>query len=205
MRLANYDTKLIIWSDKNLLIGKRIYLKIENKNYTFKIFNVEHSIIEFGVFIPYTSLEESNGPIEQNLNDMLYYDTIYNYERFFSNNFFFKPKFIYGGEEYTLRMAGSGPIALKLILEFTLSELDNSNKPIEKKLRNFIVRTYEKEMEHDSDLENKFKRVLEKDKEDKLKKEERLKEIKKKEKRIREVEDEFDFYKPRDKSRYKIR
>jgi hypothetical protein len=60
-------------------------------------------------------------------------------------------------------------------------------------------------MNIDPDLKNKFEKVLENEKEKEKRKEERLKEVREKENRIKEIEDEFDFYKPRDKSRYKIR
>ena len=204
MRLKDYKTKLIVPCDERFLIKKTLPIKIEDKTYDFRIFDIKGPIIEFGVFIPYSSLKASDGPIERNLNDMLYYE-IRNYEGFFSENFFFEPEFVLDGEKYTLKMAGSGPIALKLILYFTFSDIDQSNKPIEKKLRNMIVSLYEYKMRNDPNLKNRFEELLEKDKIEQENKEKNLNEVREKEKKMQEIEQEFDFYKPRDKSRYKIR
>ena len=94
---------------------------------------------------------------------------------------------------------------IQLAIQTTYAEINSSNRPIEKKLRNFIVSTYKHQMNINPDLKNKFEKVLENEKEKEKRKEERLKEVREKENRIKEIEDEFDFYKPRDKSRYKIR
>ena len=205
MRLENYKTKLLIWSDKDLMLDKIMYLNISGKQYTFKVFYVKETIIEIGVFIPYTSIENPSGPIEKNLKDMIYYDNLYDPQSFFSKNFFFKPEFVMEGETYSLRIAGSGPVALRLLMDIPFSDIDKSNKPIERKLRDLIVRTYEMEMENNSKLEERFEKVLEKNRKDKLRKEKRIQKTKEKEKRTKELEDEFDLFKPRDKSRYKIR
>lgn len=204
MRLEDYDIKHIVKTDRTLLKRRKMNVKIEDKTYDFIIFDAKNAIIEFGVFIPYTSLKASNGPIERNLNEMLYHDII-DYEGFFSNNFFFEPEFIIDDTKYVLKMAGSGPIALKLILELTYSEINSSDRPIERKLRNYIISIYNYEMKNNPDLKNKFERILEKNKEDNERKEEILNDVREKEKKMKEIEDHFDFYKPRDKSRYKIR
>ena len=179
-------------------------MEIEDKKYAFRIFKAKNAIMEFGLFLHYSSLKDSDGPIERSLNEMIY-PNIIDYERFFSENFYFEPEFFIDDEEYTLKIAGEGPIALKLVMDLTYSEINSSNRPIEKKLRNFIVSTYKHQMNIDPDLKNKFEKVLENEKEKEKRKEERLKEVREKENRIKEIEDEFDFYKPRDKSRYKIR
>ncbi len=179
-------------------------MEIEDKKYAFRIFKAKNAIMEFGVFLPYSSLKDSEGPIERSLNEMIY-PNIIDYERFFSENFYFEPEFFIDDEEYTLKIAGEGPIALKLVMDLTYSEINSSNRPIEKKLRNFIISFYKYKMKMDPNLKNEFEKVLEKEKDKEMRKEERLKKVREKEKRMNEIEDEFDFYKPRDKSRYKIR
>ena len=90
-------------------------MEIEDKKYAFRIFKAKNAIMEFGVFLPYSSLKDSEGPIERSLNEMIY-PNIIDYERFFSENFFFKPEFFIDDEKYTLRIAGEGPIALILLI-----------------------------------------------------------------------------------------
>lgn len=204
MRLEDYDIQLIVKSDKDILNNQTLPIEIEDKKYTFRIFKAKNAIMEFGVFLPYSSLKDSEGPIERSLNEMIY-PNIIDYERFFSENFYFEPEFFIDDEEYTLKIAGEGPIALKLVMDLTYSEINSSNRPIEKKLRNFIISFYKYKMKMDPNLKNEFEKVLEKEKDKEMRKEERLKKVREKEKRMNEIEDEFDFYKPRDKSRYKIR
>ncbi len=205
MRLEDYDIQLIVKSDKDVLNKRTLPIEIEDKKYTFRIFRAKNAIMEFGLFLNYSSLKDSDGPIERSLNEMIYSSNIIDYERFFSENFFFEPEFFIDDEKYTLRIAGEGPIALILLMDLTYAEINSSNRPIEKKLRNFIVSTYKHQMNINPDLKNKFEKVLENEKEKEKRKEERLTEVREKEKKIHEIEDEFDFYKPRDKSRYKIR
>ena len=61
-------------------------MEIEDKKYAFRIFKAKNAIMEFGVFLPYSSLKDSEGPIERSLNEMIY-PNIIDYERFFSENF----------------------------------------------------------------------------------------------------------------------
>ena len=71
MRLEDYDIKLIVKSDKDVLNDKTLPLEIEDEKYAVKIFEAKNAIIEFGVFLPYSSLKDSDGPIERNLNEMM--------------------------------------------------------------------------------------------------------------------------------------
>lgn len=198
MRLKDYKTKLIVLSDEKLLIDKTLPIEIEDKIYDFRILDIKGPLIEIGVCkFPFSLLEISEGQewLENIIKELEFDEFFLNvpydikgYEEFFTENFFFE-----FGARYNLKMY------------ITFSEIDKSNKPFEKKLRDKIVSTYEDEMRNDPNLKNRFEKVLENDKIEQTKKEENLKETRKKEKKIQEIEQEFDFYKPMDKSRYKIR
>ena len=279
MRLEDYDIKLIVKSDKDVLNDKTLPLEIEDEKYAVKIFEAKNAIIEFGVFLPYSSLKDSDGPIERNLNEMMNleiqkvdinelnspewnprYMTYKEKEEFLellkfeikagiyvspitvkgqdmnivSGNLTYhalkslgwnevdvlfinepdlnrgiekKPKDIDAFRIYFQykRNGQSTNKFIQLAIQTTYAEINSSNKPIEKNLRNLIISTYKDEMERDPNLKNKFENVLENEKEKELRKEKNMKIVREKEKKIHEIEDEFDFYKPRDKSRYKIR
>lgn len=203
MKLKNYNTKTIIWTDKDLMLDKKLYIDIEDTQYVFKVFYVKEAIIEIGVFISYSSLERGIGPIEKDIMDGITAD-IYDYRGFFKR-YKTNPVFIIDTEVYKLRQAGEGPIALRFLMDFSYSELDNSSRPIEKMLRNLIVYTYETEIEGNPEKEKRLKRVLKKAERDNQRKEELVRKTREKEKRMKELEDDFDLFKPVDKSRYKIR
>ena len=71
MRLEDYDIQLIVKSDKDILNNQTLHMEIEDKKYAFRIFKAKNAIMEFGVFLPYSSLKDSDGPIERNLNEMM--------------------------------------------------------------------------------------------------------------------------------------
>ncbi|MBR5503061.1 MAG: hypothetical protein IKV87_01245 [Methanobrevibacter sp.] len=203
MKLKDYNTKTIIWTDKDLMLNKNLYIDIEDTQYVFKVFYVKEAIIEIGVFIKYSSLERGTGPIERNIMDKIT-TNIYDYQGFF-RRYKTNPAFIIDTDVYELRQAGAGPVALRLLMDFSYSELDNPTRPIEKMLRNLIVYTYEMEIEGNPEKEKRLERILKKAEKDNQRKEELVRKTREKEKRMRELEDDLDLFKPVDKSRYKMR
>ena len=147
---------------------------------------------------------ENGNPIESRINGLID-ERVYNYQSYFQDHYYLKPSFFVDGEEYVFEMAGKGPKALKLVLQFTFKELDNSNRPIEMKLKDFIIKRYEDASDGNPKLEAKIRRNIENHEKEKLRKEKSNRKIDEKEKRMVELEDEFGFNKPQDKSRYKIR
>ena len=50
MRLENYNTKLIVQTDKDLLIKRRLPITIEDTKYDFIIFNVRNAELNISSF-----------------------------------------------------------------------------------------------------------------------------------------------------------
>lgn len=205
INLNEYPIRLVVSGNKSLIINKEITENIENYNYNFKIFNVLEGIMEVGVFIRYSSILDSPKPIEKSLAELIGYSTG-DLEYIFEQYRFSKVNFTMDDVEYSLKIIGVGPVALKLILDVSFSEIDDERGPLEKSLKDFILNFYGLVNQFDSNYQMEFQKNIEKFEKRNLRTEEILKEVRKQERKIQAIEEEFGFYKPIDKkARYKIR
>lgn len=205
INLNEYPIRLVVSGNKSLIINKEITENIENYNYNFKIFNVLEGIMEVGVFIRYSSILDSPKPIEKSLAELIGYSTG-DLEYIFEQYRFSKVNFTMDDVEYSLKIIGVGPVALKLILDVSFSEIDDERGPLEKSLKDFILNFYGLVNQFDTNYKREFQKNIEKFEKRNLRTEEILKEVRKQERKIQAIEEEFGFYKPIDKkARYKIR
>lgn len=205
INLNEYPIRLVVSGNKSLIINKEITENIENYNYNFKIFNVLEGIMEVGVFIRYSSILDSPKPIEKSLAELIGYSTG-DLEYIFEQYRYSKVNFTMDDVEYSLKIIGVGPVALKLILDVSFSEIDDERGPLEKSLKDFILNFYGLVNQFDSNYQMEFQKNIEKFEKRNLRTEEILKEVRKQERKIQAIEEEFGFYKPIDKkARYKIR
>lgn len=205
INLNEYPIRLVVSGNKSLIINKEITENIENYNYNFKIFNVLEGIMEVGVFIRYSSILDSPKPIEKSLAELIGYSTG-DLEYIFEQYRYSKVNFTMDDVEYSLKIIGVGPVALKLILDVSFSEIDDERGPLEKSLKDFILNFYGLVNQFDSNYQREFQKNIEKFEKRNLRTEEILKEVRKQERKIQAIEEEFGFYKPIDKkARYKIR
>lgn len=205
INLNEYPIRLVVSGNKSLIINKEITENIENYNYNFKIFNVLEGIMEVGVFIRYSSILDSPKPIEKSLAELIGYSTG-DLEYIFEQYRYSKVNFTMDDVEYSLKIIGVGPVALKLILDISFSEIDDERGPLEKSLKDFILNFYGLVNQFDTNYKREFQKNIEKYEKRNLRTEEILKEVRKQERKIQAIEEEFGFYKPIDKkARYKIR
>lgn len=205
INLNEYPIRLVVSGNKSLIINKEITENIENYNYNFKIFNVLEGIMEVGVFIRYSSILDSPKPIEKSLAELIGYSTG-DLEYIFEQYRYSKVNFTMDDVEYSLKIIGVGPVALKLILDISFSEIDDERGPLEKSLKDFILNFYGLVNQFDTNYKREFQKNIEKYEKRNLRTEEILKEVRKQERKIQVIEEEFGFYKPIDKkARYKIR
>ncbi len=205
INLNEYPVKVVVSGDKSLILNKQFSEDIENYSYDFKIFNVRESIMEVGVFIRYPSIKGSPKPIERSLDELIGYSTgdlPYVFEQYR----FSKVYFTIGDVEYSLKIIGVGPFALKLVMDVSFSEIEDEKGPLEKSLKDFILNFYGIVNKFDSHFQTEFQKNLEKHEKRNLRREKILNEVRKKERKIQAIEEEFGFYTPiNKKARYKIR
>ncbi len=205
INLNEYPVKVVVSGDKSLILNKQFSEDIENYRYDFKIFNVLESIMEVGVFIRYPSIIGSPKPIERSLAELIGYSTG-DLPYIFEQYRFSKVYFTIGDVEYSLKIIGVGPFALKLVMDVSFSEIENEKGPLEKSLKDFILNFYGIVNKFDSHFQNEFQKNLDKYEKRNLRREKILNEVRKKERKIQAIEEEFGFYTPiNKKARYKIR
>ena len=205
INLNECPVKVIVSSDKSLILKKDFAVDIENYSYNFKIFNILESIMEVGIFIRYSSIMDSPKPIEKALAELVNYSTG-DLPYIFEDYRYSKVYFTIDGVEYSLKIIGVGPMALKLIMDISFPEIEEGKGPLEKVLKDFILKFYGLVSQFDTNYQKEFQNNLEEYEKKTLRKEKILEEVRKQERKTQAIEEEFGFYKPIDKkSRYKIR
>ena len=171
-----------------------------NSNYSFLVFDIGHNALDIVGFFKYGDIILFSGPVENELHQLIsgrtqspstlarvaYDRRFYLYEE--------KLDILVNDDEYSFKIDGVGPEAIKLTTQVTYDDIATSDRSLEVLLRNLIEDLYRrklndesflKKVEKDWDDENRYNQKLDeavsKEEAEKIRKRKELEEFLKKE------------------------
>lgn len=192
MEYEAYKLREVIFDNRYRLERKRVSLESDLSTYEFIVHDIGHNALDISGFFRYYEIVGSSGPIEEQLHDIIAGRT--NNASVLKRVADERKHYIYdekvyldvGGYEYTFKIDGIGPQAVKISIQVTYDEIASSNKPLESMLRDIINTLYSSSLNNER-LINKIREKWETEEADKQKirdavlKEEEIKRQKQKE------------------------
>ena len=185
-----FKIRSVIYGNRFKIDNKSIFFESENFNYKFSVMGIGHNALDISAFSRYSNIISSSGPIEKQL-DRLIGGTSTNYSVLKSaalkrKRYLLDEKIIVNlnNQDYTFKIDGVGPQAIKITTQITYDEITTSDKPVESTLRDLIYTLYQGQLNNKVTLERIENEWLDKeayrhDIHEEVLREEREKELKK--------------------------
>ena len=192
MEYEAYKLREVIFDNRYRLERKRVSLESGLSTYEFIVHDIGHNALDISGFFRYYEIAGSSGSIEEQLHDIIAGRT--NNASVLKRVADERKHYIYDekvyldvyGYEYTFKIDGIGPQAVKISIQVTYDEIASSNKPLESMLRDIINTLYSSSLDNER-LINEIREKWETEEADKQKirdavlKEEEIKRQKQKE------------------------
>ena len=143
-----FKIRSVIFDNRFKIDNKSIFFESENFNYKFSVMGIGHNALDISTFSRYSNIISSSGPIEKQL-DRLIGSTSTNYSVLKSaalkrKRYLLDEKIIVNlnNQDYTFKIDGVGPQAIKITTQITYDEITTSDKPVESTLRDLIYNDY---------------------------------------------------------------
>ena len=195
MDFEAYKFRSVIFNDKSRIEKEYVEFESGIRQYDFLVHDIGHNALDIVGFFRYFQIASSLGPVVMKLHNMIspgaknaysLKDVAFNRKHYLYNE---KITVDVDGEDYTFKIDGIGPQAVKITVQITYDEIANSQKPLERKLRNMINNLYRGPLNNKVTLE-KITAQWEKEEAEKQKiHEEVLEEEKERERKKKELED----------------
>lgn len=148
MEYEAYRLRGVIFDNRYRLERKKVSLESDMSTYEFIVHDIGHNALDISGFFRYYEIVGSSGSIEEQLHDIIAGRT--NNASVLKRVADERKHYIYDekvyldvdGYEYTFKIDGIGPQAVKISIQVTYDEISSSNKPLESMLRDIINTLY---------------------------------------------------------------
>jgi len=150
----------ILANSGQYLDGKKFEVEGKLLPYEFIIHDIGHNALDIVAFFKYRKIVSSQGPIENQLNQLISKtsnDSVLRRVAFDRKYYLYNENVnvdIYG-DDYTFKIDGIGPEAIKITIQITYGEIVTSNNALESILRDLITTIYHDEL-NDAELIEKI-------------------------------------------------
>lgn len=148
MEYEAYRLRGVIFDNRYRLERKKVSLESDMSTYEFIVHDIGHNALDISGFFRYYEIVGSSGSIEEQLHDIIAGRT--NNASVLKRVADERKHYIYDekvyldvdGYEYTFKIDGIGPQAVKISIQVTYDEILSSNKPLESMLKDIINTLY---------------------------------------------------------------
>lgn len=173
MQFEAFKLRSVIFENKFKIDGKKFEVEGKLLPYEFIIHDIGHNALDIVAFFKYRKIVSSPGPIENQLNQLISKTSNASVLRRVA---FDRKYYLYNenvnvdiyGDDYTFKIDGVGPEAIKITIQITYDDIVTSNNALESILRDLITTIYHDEL-NDAELIEKINLMWNKEEAEKQK------------------------------------